>query len=186
MHKNSAWGGGTRVLDKSENALSLIPSDFDADLDQQNKPDSSASNPTSNLDLGFRVFKVDSSNFLPNRLPVDEYSQDGLIQAELNIKEEREPLDLLFECVLSWHLPLNCPFKVVTIAGHKAFDYNFGDLLACFEENVGEDFVLALSKLEDKPLRVVMADSCFSTSASKINLSELFKMLLPEVELRVI
>ena len=52
-------GGGTRVLDKSENALSLIPSDFDADLDQQNKPDSSASNPTSNLDLGFRVFKVD-------------------------------------------------------------------------------------------------------------------------------
>ena len=83
-------------------------------------------------------------------------------------------------------VPLNCPFKVVTIAGHKAFDYNFGDLLACFEENVGEDFVLVLSKLEEKPLRVVMADSCFATSASKINLSELFKMLLPEVELRVI
>ena len=51
---------------------------------------------------------------------------------------------------------------------------------------MGEDFVLALSKLEDKPLRVVMADSCFSTSASKINLSELFKMLLPEVELKVV
>ena len=183
-------GGGTRVLGTSENAESLILSDFDADLGQQIKPDT----PASNLDLGFRVFKVDSSNFLPNRLLADEYSQDGLLQAELNIKEEREPLDLLFECVLSWHLPLNCPFKVVTIApfkvvtiaGHKAFDYNFGDLLACFEENVGEDFVLTLSKLEDKPVRVVMADSCFATSASKINLSELFKTLLPEVELRVI
>ena len=100
-------GGGTSVLDKSENALSLIPSDFDAGLDQQNKPESLASNPASNLDLGFRVFKVDSSNFLPNRLPVDEYSQDGLLQAEFNIKEEREPLDLLFECVLSWHLPVH-------------------------------------------------------------------------------
>ena len=181
MHKNSAWGG-TRVLGTSENAESLILSDFDADLGQQIKPDT----PASNLDLGFRVFKVDSSNFLPNRLLADEYSQDSLIQAELNIKEEREPLDLLFECVLSWHLPLNCPFKVVNIAGHKAFNYNFGDLLACFEENVGEDFVLALSKLEEKPLRVVLADSCFSTSASKINLSELFKTLLPEVDLRVI
>ena len=179
-------GGGTRVLDASENAPSLIPSDFDADLNQQIKPDYSVSDPTSNLDLGFRVFKVDSSNFLPNRLLADEYSQDGLIQAELNIKEEREPLDLLFECVLSWHLPLNCPFMEVYIAGHKAFNYNFGDLLACFEENVGEDFVLTLSKLEDKPVRVVMADSCFATSASKINLSELFKTLLPEVELRVI
>ena len=51
---------------------------------------------------------------------------------------------------------------------------------------MGEDFVLTLSKLEDKPVRVVMADSCFATSASKINLSELFKTLLPEVELRVI
>ena len=74
----------------------------------------------------------------------------------------------------------------MTIAGQRAFDYNFGDLLACFEENVGEDVVLALSMLGDKPGRVVRADSCFSTSASKINLSELFKMLLPEVELRVI
>ena len=76
--------------------------------------------------------------------------------------------------------------RVWNIAGHKAFNYNFGDLLACFEENVGEDFVLTLSKLEEKPLRVVLADSCFSTSASKINLSELFKTLLPEVDLRVI
>ena len=120
-------GGGTRVLGTSENAESLILSDFDADLGQQIKPDT----PASNLDLGFRVFKVDSSNFLPNRLSVDEYSQDSLIQAELNIKEEREPLDLLFECVLSWHLPLNCPFKVVNIAipanlsnRGKSFDLN--------------------------------------------------------------
>ena len=175
-------GGGTRVLGSSENAKSLIASDFDAGLDQQIKPD----NPASNLDLGFRVFKVDSSNFQSNRLPANEYSQDGLLQAELNIKEEREPLDLLFECVLSWHLPLNCPFKVVTIAGHKAFNYNFGDLLACCEENVGEDFVLALSKQKDKPLRVVLADSCFTTSASKINLSELFKTILPDLQLRVL
>ena len=51
---------------------------------------------------------------------------------------------------------------------------------------MGESFVHALAQRELKPLRVVMRDSCFQDSASKINLSELFKTLLPEVQLRVL
>ena len=68
----------------------------------------------------------------------------------------------------------------------RCYDYNDGDLLACFETEVGESFVHALAQRELKPLRVVMRDSCFQDSASKINLSELFKTLLPEVQLRVL
>ena len=136
--------------------------------------------------MGFRVFKVSSSNFLPSYFQVDDLSQDMLSSLEGNIKLDRTHLDLLFECVLDWHLPLSCPFKTKTIAGHQVYNYNNGDLLACFETEVGDDFVRALAQSELKPLRVVMRDSCFQDSASKINLSELFKTLLPEVQLRVL
>ena len=196
-------GGGARVLDKSEDAESLIQSTFDADLDQQIKADninnlgadtklaanSESASPAcslEDLDLGFRVFKVASSNFLPSYFQVDSLSQDMLSALEGNIKSDRSDLDLLFECVLDWHLPLSCPFKTVTVAGHQVYDYNDGDLLACFETDVGESFVHALAQRELKPLRVVMRDSCFQDSASKINLSELFKTILPEVQLRVL
>ena len=194
-------GGGTRILDKSEDAESPILSSFDADLDQQIKTDNSleadanlAANAESaspacsleDLDLGFRVFKVSSSNFLPSYFQVDSLSQDMLSALEGNIKSDRSDLDLLFECVLDWHLPLSCPFKIQRVAGHQVYDYNDGDLLACFENDVGEAFVHALAQRELKPLRVVMRDSCFQDSASKINLSELFKTLLPEVQLRVL
>ena len=196
-------GGGTRVLEKSENAKSPIQSSLSTDLDQQIKTDNInnlgsdtklAANADSaspaftleDLDLGFRVFKVSSSNFRPSYFQVDALSQDMLATLEGNIKPDRNDLDLLFECVLDWHLPLSCPFKTETIAGHQVYDYNDGDLLACFETEVGESFVQALVQRELKPLRVVMRDSCFQDSASKINLSELFKTLVPEVQLRVI
>ena len=183
-------GGGTRSFDKSENAESPIQSSLSTDLDQQVKPDNTGSTSPAftleDLDLGFRVFKVASSNFLPSYFQVDAISQDMLATLEGNIKPDRSDLDLLFECVLDWHLPLSCPFKTETIAGHQVYDYNDGDLLACFETGVGEAFVHALAQRELKPLRVVMRDSCFQDSASKINLSELFKTVLPEVQLRVI
>ena len=196
-------GGGTSVLDKSESDESQIQSSLSADLDQQIKTDninnlgadtklaanSESASPAcslEDLDLGFRVFKVASSNFLLSYFQVDSLSQDMLSTLEGNIKSDRSDLDLLFECVLDWHLPLSCPFKTYVVAGHQVYDYNDGDLLACFETDVGEAFVHALAQRELKPLRVVMRDSCFQDSASKINLSELFKTILPEVQLRVL
>ena len=92
-------GGGTRVLDQSENAESPIQSSISADLDQQIKPannlgfdtdlaaNAESSSPavsTCSLDLGFRVFKVSSSNFLPSYFQVDSFSQDMLSALEGN------------------------------------------------------------------------------------------------------
>ena len=78
-------GGGTRVLDKSENAESPIQSSLSTDLDQQVKPDNTGSTSPAftleDLDLGFRVFKVASSNFLPSYFQVDAISQDMLATA---------------------------------------------------------------------------------------------------------
>ena len=139
---------------------------------------------TSNLDTGFRVLKVDSSNmkdvyYLPN-----EISQDFLSSLESNIKEDRTDLDLLFGCLLEWGLPLSLPYKSIEIDGCVVHNYNDGDLIACFEENISENVMKEIAKLT--PLRAVFRDSSFENSAEKINTSEIFKLLSPDSKIKVI
>lgn len=147
----------------------------------------------SGVDLGFRVFRVDESSFVDNHYGLEAYGSDGVLsqgnlglELEESVKPDSKPLDLLFECVLLWHLPLHCPYSEEELSGYAIYSYNHGDLMACFASEVGEDLVFALAAHEPTPLRFVLCDSSFRGSAAKINFCELFKTLLPEVELRVI
>lgn len=139
---------------------------------------------TSNLDTGFRVLKVDSSNMKDVYYSPNEISQDFLSSLESNIKEDRTDLDLLFGCLLEWGLPLSLPYKSFEIDGCVAHNYNDGDLIACFEENISENVMKEIAKLT--PLRVVFRDSSFENSAEKINTSEIFKLLSPDTKIKVI
>ena len=122
---------------------------------------------TSNLDTGFRVLKVDSSNMKDIYYSPNEISQDFLSSLESNIKEDRTDLDLLFGCLLEWGLPLSLPYKSIEIDGCVVHNYNEGDLIACFEENISENVMKEIAKLT--PLRAVFRDSSFENSAEKIN-----------------
>ena len=103
---------------------------------------------------------------------------------ESNIKEDRTDLDLLFGCLLEWGLPLSLPYSSETIDGCTVHNYNDGDLIACFDENVPESVVKTIAK--KKPLRAVFRDSSFEDSPSKINVGEIFKLLAPETRVKVI
>ena len=138
----------------------------------------------SNLDIGFRVFKLDDSNMNDVYYSANEYKQDMLSLMESNIKEDRTDLDLLFGCLLEWGLPLSLPYKSEDIEGCKVHTYNGGDLIACFDENVSETVVREIAKR--KPLRAVFRDSSFADSPSKINVGEIFKMLAPDTRIKVI
>ena len=139
---------------------------------------------TSNLDTGFRVLKVDSSNMKDVYYSPNEISQDFLSSLESNIKEDRTDLDLLFGCLLEWGLPLSLPYKSIEINGCIVHNYNDGDLIACFEENISENVMKEIAKLT--PLRAVFRDSSFENSAEKINTSEIFKLLSPDTKIKVI
>ena len=139
---------------------------------------------TSNLDTGFRVLKVDSSNMKDVYYSPSEISQDFLSSLESNIKEDRTDLDLLFGCLLEWGLPLSLSYKSFEIDGCVVHDYNDGDLIACFEENISENVMKEIAKLT--PLRAVFRDSSFGNSAEKINTSEIFKLLSPDTKIKVI
>lgn len=139
---------------------------------------------TQDLDVGFRVLKVADSNMKDVYYSPAEYSQQNLDLFESNIKEDRNDLDLLFGCLLDWGLPLSLPYTSETVGKYTVHTYNDGDLVACFNEDVSEEVVKEIAR--KKPLRAVFRDSSFSSSASKINVFEIFKMISPETSVKVI
>ena len=145
-----------------------------------------ANNPltTQDLDIGFRVFKVDSSNMNDVYYSAGEYTQDMLAGLEDNIKPDRTDLDLLFGCLLDWGLPISLPYTSEQIENCTVHTYNDGDLIACFDENVLETVIKEIAKR--KPLRAVFRDASFSSSPEKINVTEIFKMLAPDTDIKVL
>lgn len=139
---------------------------------------------TQDLDVGFRVLKLADSNMNDVYYGVNEYDQGMLSLLESNIKSDRTDLDLLFGCLLEWGLPLSLPYSSETIEGCTVHNYNDGDLIACFDENVPESVIKAIAK--KRPLRAVFRDSSFANSPSKINVGEIFKMLAPDTRVKVI
>ena len=139
---------------------------------------------TQNLDIGFRVLKLADSNMNKVYYGVNEYEQGMLSLLESNIKSDRTDLDLLFGCLLEWGLPLSLPYSSENIEGCTVHNYNDGDLIACFNENVPESVIKAIAK--KRPLRAVFRDSSFANSPSKINVGEIFKMLAPDTRVKVI
>ena len=128
------------------------------------------------LDIGFRVFRLDEGNFEDV-----EFSPNNLQQAQLelflnNIKSDRNDLDLLFGCMLDWGVLLSLPMTSEVVDGKTIYTVNDGDLVACFAENVTDDVVRAMAN--KMPLRVIFRDSCFAQDADKINIYETFKQLL--------
>ena len=130
------------------------------------------------LDVGFRVLKLDDSNMKDVYYSADALNQANLFDMVSNIKEDRNDLDLLFGCVLDWGLPLSLPYHSETIDGCTVHTYNDGDLVACFDEHVPESVVTEIAKRT--PLRAVFRDASFDNSVDKINVFEIFKRYMPE------
>ena len=139
---------------------------------------------TDNLDTGFRVFKVDESNMNDVYYSPAEYNQNLLSMIESNVKSDRTDLDLLFGCLLEWGLPLSLPYSSEQIEGCTVHNYNDGDLIACFDENISDTVIKEIAKRQ--PLRAVFRDSSFKDSPAKINVGEIFKMLAPDTRVKVI
>lgn len=139
---------------------------------------------TQEIDIGFRVFKLDDTNMNDVYYSPDDYSQGFLSQLESNVKSDRTDLDLLFGCLLEWGLPLSLPYISEQIEGCTVHNYNGGDLIACFDENIPDSVIKEIAKRQ--PLRAVFRDSSFANSPSKINVGEIFKLMAPDTRVKVI
>ena len=133
-------------------------------------------NPDCQMDLGFRVFRIDESNFEDVERTPKEYNQDQLDLFLNNVKSDRTDLDLLFGCMLDWGVKLSLPMSSEEVDGKMIYTVNDGDLVACFADKVTDKVVKAMA--DKQPLRVIFRDSCFEQDADKINIYETFKQLL--------
>ena len=131
---------------------------------------------TQDLDTGFRVFRLDESNYLEVKKSPKEYEQDMLGLFADNIKMDRTDLDLLFGSMLAWGVQLDMPMTTEQVDGCTVYTVNEGDLVACFSDNITDKVVSAMA--DKMPLRILFRDSCFTDDAQKINIYEKFKQLL--------
>ena len=131
---------------------------------------------TQDLDTGFRVFRMDSSNYEEVEHAPKDWNQQELDLFLNNIKSDRTDLDLLFGCMLDWGVQLSLPMTTEEVDGKKIYTINEGDLVACFADKVTDNVVRAMA--EKQPLRVIFRDSCFERDADKINIYETFKQLM--------
>ncbi|MHC1777540.1 MAG: site-specific DNA-methyltransferase [Lentimicrobium sp.] len=137
-----------------------------------------------NLDTGFRVYRLDSSNMQDVYYKPQEYDQKALDLFADNVKSDRSADDLLAQVMLDWGLPLSLKIEQVSIAGKKVFNVAENSLYACFDTGIDEEFARAIAN--DAPLRVVFRDNGFKDDTAKVNVKQLLKQLSPETEMKVI
>lgn len=138
----------------------------------------------SNVDFGFRVFKLDSTNMKDVYYTPAKISQSLLSSLESNIKEDRSPEDLLIQVMLDLGLKLSYKIESREILNHKVFFVEKNSLVACFDENINFEIVDEIANV--KPLKVVFRDACFKDDKDRINVEERFKRLSPETSIKVI
>ena len=129
------------------------------------------------LDIGFRVLKVDSSNMKDVYYTPDAVQQGDLVDQIDNIREGRTPEDLLFQVLLDWGVDLTLPITQEIIAGKTVLFVDDNALAACFDADINEAFVKELAARH--PLRVVFRDAGFMSDNVKINIEQTFKLISP-------
>ena len=150
-------------------------------------------------DVGFRVYRLDTSNMQDVYYRPQDYRQGMMTELFANhIKPDRTPDDLVAQVMLDWGLPLSLPIEQTTIAGKTVYKVAGNALYCCFDEGIDEEFVRAMvSPTTDGvtpshpvskalPLRIVFHDYAFANDTAKENVRQLLKQLSGETEMRVI
>ncbi|MBO6085759.1 MAG: hypothetical protein J6P19_05130 [Acetobacter sp.] len=131
-----------------------------------------AEHPDKKLDVGFRVFKLESSN-IKTWDPTFETLEDDLIADVDNIKPDRCADDLLFEILLKYGLDLSLPIESHVLAGKKIYVLGGGALMVCFDKNLSMETIECIGQLkkqlQPETIRVVFRDHCFNDDVIKTN-----------------
>jgi len=136
------------------------------------------SNPLFNGDLGFKVFKLDTSNIKRWEAGFDTLEAD-LMDAVDYIKQDRSSEDLLFELLLKYGLDLAVPIETRTIAGQCVYSIGLGALVVCLDDDISMDVADGIGALKEELqpeiMRVVFKDSSFKDDVVKTNAIQTLK-----------
>ncbi|MBW3088078.1 site-specific DNA-methyltransferase [Bifidobacterium sp. 82T24] len=129
-------------------------------------------------DIGFRVLRVEDSNYRDVRRSPNEMTQDMLDDLVDVSKSDRTTLDKLFECLPTFQLPYDSSIEVLdapAFAGHTVYSVNGGQLVACFDAEIPESLIRGMASLDPKPSYAVLAEAGLKNSQTVTNFAEIFK-----------
>lgn len=136
------------------------------------------------IDYGFRVLKLDSSNMQDVYYNPSAITQSILEQTIDNVKPDRTPLDLLFQVMLELGVELSAQVVEKEIKGKKYYTVNGNDIIACFDDDIDNEVITEIAK--QKPIYAVFKDKSFATDSVGINNEQLFKTYSPSTEIKVV
>lgn len=139
---------------------------------------------TTDLDIGFRVFKVDSTNMEDVYYRPADYNQGQMELFADNIKPDRTPEDLLFQVMLDLGILLSSDIQETEIAGKKVFSVADGYLIACFDKDVTEETVKAIA--QKQPVYAVFRDSSMASDSVATNFEQIFETYSPRTQRKVL
>ena len=135
-------------------------------------------------DIGFRVLKIDSTNFEDVSRTPDAIRQDQLFGLADNLKSDRTPEDILFELLPKFQIPYTAHIDKLDLCGKTVYSVDGDTLLACFDREVPEDVVRAMAQRE--PAYAALRDASFVGDDALANFEETFKTLSPVTKTRVV
>lgn len=184
--KSEASEAGYRTIcefgeERIRRAGDKVQSDIEANNQQPNLDGEQQIVP----DIGFRVLRIESSNYKDMRLQPELISQEEVDGFVMNEKPERTPLDLLFEALPSFQLEYSSSIETLTgepFDGYTVFSVNGGQLIACFDANIPESLVRAMANRDPRPSYVVVAEKSLPDSAARTNFEEIFKQVASSID----
>ena len=139
---------------------------------------------TQNLDTGFRVLKLDSTNMENIYYSPKDISQADLFTQVDNVKSDRTGEDLLFQVMLELGATLDSKIETTEVAGKTIYNVAEGYLVACFDQDVTDEVVTAIAKMQ--PAYAVLRDTSMKSDATATNFEQIFKTYSPDTVTRIL
>lgn len=154
------------------------------EVDESNRQLKLGEEPKKVPDIGFRVLKIDSSNFKDVSAEPAAFTQETLMGLADNLKPDRTAEDLLFQVMPQLQIPLSASIEKLDIQGFVVLSIDGGRLIACFDSGVTTDVITAMAKMQ--PDYAVMRDASFIGDDAVSNFGELFKTYSPTTIIKVV
>lgn len=136
------------------------------------------------IDIGFRTFFVDSSNYNDINLTNEYLTSDNILRCIDNIKSDRKGEDLLIDIMLRWGISLEEVIAKEDLEGRQIWIVGNNELIACFDSGIGDDIIQTLARR--RPLNIGFRDDCFVSDSSKINAYQTITQLSPSTRVLII
>ena len=174
----AAKAGYHTICDIGEERIRRAGEKIKGEIEKANEQLELGAEPKRVPDIGFRVLRVDSSNYADVRRSPDEMTQDMLDGFVDVAKKDRKSLDKLFECFPTFQMPYDASIEVLdgkAFAGHTVYSVNGGQLVACFDADIPETVLRGMAALDPKPSYAVVSEAGLKNSQTVTNFAEIFR-----------